>query len=79
MASNDFNPPAVLESIMLVKMSSLNAFTYQRSLNTCYVALMAQANSVIPLPIENPLSHENDNNRCLLEKATTFERQVFFN
>ena len=59
-------------------MSSVNAFTHQRSFNTRCVVLMAQAHSVTLLPIKNPLSHENDNNRHLLEKAITFEQQEFF-
>ena len=84
MASNvidglqNYNPLSVLEATTLVKMSSVNAFTHQRLLNTCCVASMAQVQSVTPLPIENPLSHENDNNRHLLEKAITFERKGFF-
>ena len=45
-------------------------------LNTCSVVLLAQVHSVTLLPIENPLSQEN-NNRRLLEKAITFERQGF--
>ena len=59
-------------------MSLVNAFTYNRSLNTHCVALMAHVHSVTLLPIENPLSHESKNNRHLLEKAITFERQRFF-
>ena len=59
-------------------MSLVNAFTHQRSLNTCRVVLMAQVQSVTLLPIENPLSHENDNNRRLLEKAITLEQQGIF-
>ena len=34
--------------------------------------------SVLLLPIENPLSHENKNNRQLLEKAITLEREGIF-
>ena len=30
---------------------------------------MSQVHSVTPLPIENPLSHENDNNRRLLQRS----------
>ena len=56
-----------------MKMSLVNAFTNNRSSNTHCVALMAQVHSVTLLPIENPLSHENKNNRRLLEKAITFE------
>ena len=59
-------------------MSLVNAYTYNRLSNTHCVALMAQAHSVTLLPIENPLSHENKNNRHLLEKAITFKRQGFF-
>ena len=55
----------------------VNAFTHNRSSNTRCVALMAQVHSVTLLPIENPLSHENKNNRHLLEKAITFKRQGF--
>ena len=68
----------VLEAITLAKMSLVNAFTHNRSSNTRCVALMAQIYSVTPLPIENPHFHENKNNRCLLEKAITFEWQGFF-
>ena len=39
---------------MLAKMSSVNVFTHQRSLNTRCVGSMAQLHSVTPLPIENP-------------------------
>ena len=53
-------------------MSSVNAFTHQRSLNTRCVVLMARVH-LVTLPIENPLSYENDNNRRLLEKAITFK------
>ena len=63
----------VLEAIMLVKMSLVNAFFRMRLLNTRCAVLMAQVHSVTLLPIVNPLSHENNNNRCLLEKAITFE------
>ena len=83
MASNvidglqNYNPSTILEAITLMRISSVNAFTHQRSLNTCYVWSMAQVHSVTPLPIDNPLSHENDNNRHLLEKAITFEQQGF--
>ena len=59
-------------------MSLVNAFTHNRSSNTCCVTLMAQVHSVTPLAIENPLPHENKINKRLLEKAITFERQVFF-
>ena len=59
-------------------MSLVNAFTHNRSSNTRCVALMAQVHTVTLLPIDNPLSHENKNNRHLLEKAITFERQGFF-
>ena len=59
-------------------MSLVNAFTHYRSWITRRVALMAQVHSVPLLPSENPLSHENKNNRHLLEKAITFERQGFF-
>ena len=59
-------------------MPSVNAFTHHRYSKIHYVASMAQIHSVTPLPIENPLSHENDNNRHLLEKAITFEQQGFF-
>ena len=58
-------------------MSAMNAFTHQRSLNIRWVALIAQVHSVTPLPINNLLSHEN-NNWCLLEKAITFKRKRFF-
>ena len=63
---------------MLAKMSLVNSFTHNRSSNTRCVALMAQVYSVTLQPIENPLSHENKNNRRLLEKAITLERQEFF-
>ena len=53
-------------------MSSVNIFTYQRLLNTRCVVSMAQVHSVTPLAIENLLSHEKNNIRCLLEKAITF-------
>ena len=59
--------------MVLAKMSLVNAFTHNRSSNTRCVVLMAQVHSVTLLPIENPLSHENNNNRRLLEKAITFE------
>ena len=68
----------VLEAIMLVKMSLVNAFIRMRLLNTRCAVLMAQVHSVTLLPIVNPLSHENNNSRCLLEKAITFEWQGFF-
>ena len=58
-------------------MSSVNGFIHLRLLNTHCVALMTQVYSVTPLPIENPLSHENNNNRQLLKKAITFEQQGF--
>ena len=73
----NYNPSTVLEAMTLAKMTSVNAFTHQRSLNTCYVVLMAQAHSVTLLPIDNHLSHENDNNRHLLEKAITFSNKDF--
>ena len=57
-------------------MSLVNAYTHNKSSNTHCLALMAQVHSVTP--IENPLSYENKNNRHLLEKAITFERQGFF-
>ena len=84
MASNvidgllNYNPLTVLEAITLAKMSLVNAFTHNRAPNTRCVALMAQVHSVTLLPIENPLSHKNKNNRRLLEKTITFERQGFF-
>ena len=85
MASNvinglqNYNPLTVLEAITLAKMSLVNAFTHNRSSNTrCSMALMAQIHSVTLVPIENPLSHENKNNRRLLEKAITFKQQGFF-
>ena len=59
-------------------MSSVDVFPHQRLLNTHCVALMAQVHSVTPLPIKNHLSHENHNNRHLLEKGITFQRQGFF-
>ena len=59
-------------------MSLVNAFTHNRSSNTRCIALMAQVHSVTLVPIENPLSHENKNNRHLLEKAITFKQQGFF-
>ena len=63
---NNHNPLTVLEAITLAKMSSVNAFTHQRSSKIHYEASMAQVHSVTPLPIVNPLSHENDNNSLLL-------------
>ena len=84
MASNvidglqNYNPLTVLEAIMLAVMSSVNAFTHQRSLNTRCVASLAKVHSVTLLPIENHLSHENDKNRCLLEKTITFKQQGSF-
>ena len=84
MASNviyglkNYNPLTVLEAITLVKMSLVNAFTHNRSSNTRCIVLMAHVHSVTLLSIENPLSHENKNNRHLLEKAITFKRQGFF-
>ena len=83
MASNiinslqNYNPLTVLEAITLVIMSLVNAFTHNRSVNTRCVTLMGQVHSITPLPIENPLSHENKNNRRLLEKAVTLEQQGF--
>ena len=59
-------------------MSSVNAFTDQRLSKIHYVASMAQAHSVILLPINNLLFHENDNNRRLLEKVILFKRKGFF-
>ena len=59
-------------------MSLVNAFTHNRSSNTHSIALMAQIHSVTLVAIENPLSHENKNNRRLLEKAITFKQQGFF-
>ena len=56
----------------------VNAFTHNRSSNTRCVALMAQVHSVTLLPIKNRLSQENKNNRHLLEKTITFERQGCF-
>ena len=53
-------------------MSLVNAFTHNRSLNTHCVVLMAQGHSVTLLLIKNPLSHKNENNRRLLEKAIIF-------
>ena len=53
-------------------MSLVNAFIHNRSSNTHCVVLMAQGHSVTLLPIENPLSYKNKNNRRLLEKAITF-------
>ena len=58
-------------------MSSVNAFTHQRLSKIHYVASMAQAHSVILLPINNLLFHENDNNRHLLEKVIIFEQKGF--
>ena len=72
----NYNP--LTEAITLAKRSSGNAFTHQRSSKIHYVVSMAQVQSVTPLPIENPLFHENDNDRRLLEKAITFEQQGFF-
>ena len=50
-------------------MQPVNVFPHQGLLKTRCVASMAQVHSITSLPIENPFSHENDNNRCLLEKA----------
>ena len=58
---------------MLAKMSLVNAFTHNRLWNTRCVALMAQVHAVTLLPIENRLSHQNKNNRRLIEKAITVE------
>ena len=54
-------------------MSLVNAFTHKRSSNTHCAVLMAQVHSVTLLPFKNPLSHENNNNGPLLEKAITFK------
>ena len=84
MASNvfdglwNYNPLTVLEAITLAKMTLVNSFIHNRSSNTRCVMLMAKVHSVTLLPIENPLSHENKNNRHWLEKAITFERQGFW-
>ena len=53
-------------------------FAHKRLSNTHCVVLMAQVHSVALMPIENPLSHENNNNRHLLEKAITFKPQGSF-
>ena len=63
---------------MLAKMSLVNAFTHNRSSNTHCVVLMGQVHSVTLLHIKNPLFHENNNKRHLLEKAITFEQQGLF-
>ena len=73
-----YNPFTVLEAITLAKMSLVNAFTYNRLLNIRCVAIMVHVHSVIPLLIENPLSNENNNNRCFLENVITFKLQGFF-
>ena len=70
-----YKPSTILEAITL----SINVISVCISSPEIVCLWCSVDGSLVPLlPVENPLSHENKNNRRLLEKPITLERKGIF-
>ena len=70
-----YKPSTISEAIMLtIDVASVCVSSPESVCSWCCVG-----GSTVPLlPVENPLSHGNKNNRQLLEKPITLERKRIF-